>query len=342
MPNQRAIAKEAQVSQATVSLALRGDPRVSPQTIIAVAEAAKRLGYTPNSYVSSLMAHIQKGRPVHDKGCIAILADASSESDWLFHHTYKRQQSEMIRRAVELGFRPEVFYLRGAGLNAKKIDRILKARGIRTLILAAPYRQTSIANFDWNHYAMVTGGFSWNFPQVDRVVSNYLAHVNEAYLRLRQAGYERIGMCLQDVAAGSVSSSWLAGYYVNHHHTPKSKQIPLAIWGTEHPPLPMLKTWYQKWKPDAVICEHIHEYNFFVGLGYSMPKDFAYACLNRPPDSDFSGMEEKNDRIGRTLIDLVVAQTLRNEHGIPDEPKTVQIKGEWVTGKTSASPARAV
>jgi LacI family transcriptional regulator len=47
------VAREAGVSQSTVSRALRGDPRVREQTRRRVEEAAQRLGYVPNSLASS-------------------------------------------------------------------------------------------------------------------------------------------------------------------------------------------------------------------------------------------------------------------------------------------------
>ncbi|OZM77120.1 LacI family DNA-binding transcriptional regulator [Pseudonocardia sp. MH-G8] len=48
------VAREAGVSQSTVSRALRGDPRVREQTRRRVEEAARRLSYVPNSLASSL------------------------------------------------------------------------------------------------------------------------------------------------------------------------------------------------------------------------------------------------------------------------------------------------
>jgi LacI family transcriptional regulator len=47
------VAREAGVSQSTVSRALRGDPRVREQTRRRVEEAARRLGYVPNALASS-------------------------------------------------------------------------------------------------------------------------------------------------------------------------------------------------------------------------------------------------------------------------------------------------
>lgn len=51
----RDIAREAGVSQPTVSRALRGDPRVAAATAALVAQTAHRLGYVPNAAARSLI-----------------------------------------------------------------------------------------------------------------------------------------------------------------------------------------------------------------------------------------------------------------------------------------------
>lgn len=55
-PTSWTVARAAGVSQSTVSRALRGDPRVREETRHRVAEAARRLGYVPNSLASSLVS----------------------------------------------------------------------------------------------------------------------------------------------------------------------------------------------------------------------------------------------------------------------------------------------
>jgi LacI family transcriptional regulator len=55
-PTSWTVAREAGVSQSTVSRALRGDRRVREETRRRVDEAARRLGYVPNSLASSLVS----------------------------------------------------------------------------------------------------------------------------------------------------------------------------------------------------------------------------------------------------------------------------------------------
>ena len=64
MPTQKDVASVAGVDQSTVSLALRGDPRISPATRRRVLEAAKKLGYKPflNADAKRMIAR-SHGRP---------------------------------------------------------------------------------------------------------------------------------------------------------------------------------------------------------------------------------------------------------------------------------------
>ena len=49
------IAHKLRISQSTVSRALRGDPRVAPETMARVLEAARQMNYTPNLAARSLI-----------------------------------------------------------------------------------------------------------------------------------------------------------------------------------------------------------------------------------------------------------------------------------------------
>ena len=49
------IARKLKISQSTVSRALRGDPRVAPETMARVLEAARQMNYTPNLAARSLI-----------------------------------------------------------------------------------------------------------------------------------------------------------------------------------------------------------------------------------------------------------------------------------------------
>jgi LacI family transcriptional regulator len=335
MPNQREIARAAGVTQAAVSMALRGDPSIPEETRRRIQAAAGQLGYRPNAYVSTLMAHIRSGRPPRDKGCIAVLLDAASAPGYFDGETSRLQYQGVARRAVTLGFHTECFCLGDSDPTMSKIDRILHARGITGVVLAAPrQRVRPRIDLDWSRYAVATIAYSWMPPRVDRVASHHRHAVDVAFAQLALRGYRRIGMCLPENAVEGVDANWLAGYYIALHHTPARDRIPIFAGRPDITPVALFRTWFRKWKPDALVCLMGHETEWLDQLGLSAPRDIGLVCINRPPGSHFSGLEERHETIGAATLDLVAARIHNNEYGLPDEPKLILIDGRWNDGET--------
>ena len=110
VPNQREIARFLQVSQATVSMALRGDRSISLEIRRKVQKTAAQMGYHSNAYVNVLMSRIRSGKRLSDKGVIAMLVDATSKQDWHLIESYRLFHQGVIHRSSELGFEIETFF----------------------------------------------------------------------------------------------------------------------------------------------------------------------------------------------------------------------------------------
>ena len=72
-PTLRDIAKDAGCTNATVSLALRESPRISPETRARVREVAAKLGYRPDPMLSALAAHRWKRHPKVEGATLAVI-----------------------------------------------------------------------------------------------------------------------------------------------------------------------------------------------------------------------------------------------------------------------------
>ena len=70
---QKDLAQELGLTTATVSMALRGHPRISGETIARVKEAAQRLGYRENPLLSQLMTTLQQQKTSTYTESIALL-----------------------------------------------------------------------------------------------------------------------------------------------------------------------------------------------------------------------------------------------------------------------------
>jgi Transcriptional regulators len=338
MANQRMIAKAVGVTQAAVSLALRGDPSIPPATRERILECAKKLGYRPNSYVSALMAHVRSGRALQDKGCIALLVDAASMKEWHVVETFKLQYQGIVNRAEELGVRTEVFFLRAPGMSAARTDHILYSRGITGLILMPSPTGPHAIEMTWSRYAMGTIAYGWNTLHVDRVATHHRHNVHAVFRQLESRGYKRIGVCLPPEAVTGVDLNWQAGFLLEKKLNKSLATVPQFVGKPGLTPISKFRNWLNRYKPDAIVSLIGHELEWLRELGLSAPEDVGLACVNRPTNSKLSGIEENHQVIGAAITDLVVAQVTRNEFGFPPYPKLILIEGTWVEGETLRPP----
>lgn len=153
----RDIARELDISHATVSLALRSNPRISAVTQIRVKEKADEMGYHPDPMLSAL-SHYRK--TCKERPRQAILA-------WIHSTTSYRQEEFNLywegakAAALELGFRLEEFQLEGSSL--KQLDAILKYRNIHGLVVAPVdncLTSEQWSEFPWKDYSAIRFGRS--------------------------------------------------------------------------------------------------------------------------------------------------------------------------------------
>lgn len=330
MPNQRDIARVLGVNQATVSLALRGDRSVSAKMKTRVHETAARLGYRPNAYVSSLMAHIRSGRRPSEEGVIALVVEARSESEWHRMESYRICHEGVARRALELGFRVECFFVQGPGIRPAHLDRILEARGIHGVVFAPPYRGSRELPMRWERYACVGIGHGWERQQLDRVANDHAQNVLLAFDELTRLGYRRIGMLLEGLASiGGRGLKWFPGYLEAQSRLPSERRVALFSGGTDRATPDEFRRWLNKEQPDVLLGMTGREHPLLADMGLRVPGDIGLACLVRPLDSGLTGVNEKNEIIGATALELVASQIARNEYGLPQHPKLTLIDGRW-------------
>lgn len=339
MPNQRSIAKALGLTQATVSMALRGDRAISAETRARVIKMAKQMDYHPNPMVTSLMERIRTGRARKDLGCIAILMDAESTEDWLCPRgphtfTYEEQLAGYRNQAQLRGFRTECFYLREKGASDKTIDRLLFSRGVQGVILAAPKRnEDRTIDFRWDRYALSTVSYTWRLPKVHRVSSHHRHAVDVTFKSALDRGYQRIGICLPRQAVEGVASNWIAGYLVGQSHVPKSRRLEPFLGSIYDTDSRVFLRWYKRWKPDVIISLLGAEKAWLDAEGISMPDELAMVCLNRPAsEPSFSGINENNLMVGSIAADLVIDQLVCNKRGLPEHPTTTLVEGSWFEG----------
>lgn len=343
----RHIAEAAGVSTMTVSLALRNHSRISAQTRARVQSIAARLGYRPHPYLSALMANLKTTRNRKD-GANATLGFIYNypRPSLATHPFFKSVLEGITRRAHQLGYGLDMFYSYEAGQRSGSLDRMLKARGIRGVIVG-PTRGTNARldyELDWQHFALATFGFSLREPGLHRASGFTYQAARLAYRELWDRGYRRIGLVNTRIMHYRVDGNWRAGHF--EAQTERLGGVdPASVLLMEEGDGKAIVSWVGKFKPDAILTNTGSEIEHLRPAGYMVPRDIGIATLSPLlPTSDpfFAGVDQREEAIGAATTDIVVEQLNTNTFGLPAVPKSVMIECTWRDGRSIRAPLRSL
>ncbi len=341
----RQLAAQAGVSVMTVSLALRNHARIPPDTRARVQAIAARAGYRPHPYVSALMASLKTSRK-HPTTAAALAVICHFPRAALNSLIFMRSVHEGMRqRARQLGFGLDFIYRSETGPRTSHLDRVLKARGIRGVIVGPTQGVDTRPDYDldWSHYALATFGFSLREPELHRAASFTYHSVRTAYRELWQRGYRRIGLVNTRTMHYRVDGNWRAGHlegqaaHLGRIHSG-------AIYTGEN--RAEFLRWIKRYRPDAILCNNGGELEWMKAAGLRVPEDIGIATLSPLAPEQlkfFAGVDQREGAIGAATVDVVIEQLNTNTFGLPAVPKTVLIECTWRDGLSirQKNPSRA-
>ncbi|XHR30625.1 MAG: LacI family DNA-binding transcriptional regulator [Chthoniobacteraceae bacterium] len=330
----KSIAEKAKVSVMTVSLALRNHSRISESTKKKVLATAEELGYRPNPMVSNLMVHIRSSRPVPYQANLAYVTAFISENDWKNHSVAVRAYRGMNRRASDVGYLIDHFWLREPGMDPQRFRKVLRSRNIQGVILAPLPEAGRLDHMDWSEWSAVALGNSLLSPLLHRVTHHQYHGMSLVLHKLEEKGYRRIGFVTNEFVDNKVDrafSSCMAGYQLR---LPAKHRVPIYFQKVDSS-IPF-GAWMEKYKPDVVIGHDDLVYRL-KDLGLSIPRDVAVAHLGVPSacEPSLSGLNQNWELAGAAAVDALVAQIYRNERGVPEHPQTIMHEGYWVEGSST-------
>jgi DNA-binding LacI/PurR family transcriptional regulator len=334
-PTQLDIAKKAGLSRPTVSLALNGSPAVSEETRTRVRRVAEELGYQPDPMLSALSKYRSlQGRP-HYKETLAWISHSPTAFPWRHITTYATYHAGACARANALGFDVESFDLQQQQLGRRRLDGILSARGIRGLLICPPVQQGEIYEFPVDRYSLITFGYSVRSPLMHRVSSSHFLATKTIFNRLIECGYRRIGFAgnLQvNIKTQDLCLSAYLGGCVNHGLEPLPEL--LADPYTPQDFVPRFRKWHELHRPDAVIITS-PIWPDVQRSGIRIPEELGVAspmvsCMH----PELTGVIEKSEQIGAIAVDTLVQLIQHDERGVPRDPRTILLEGQWNEGTT--------
>lgn len=338
------VARKARVCPATVSLALRNHPSISPATRRRVVDWARKLDYRPHPAVATLMSSIRARRSAEFKPIIAGVTTwlgGPDERD----PTRKRFFAGAADRARSLGYTLEEFWAFAPGLTVERLDGILHARGIEGLLIF-PLEKPIVLPFTWARFGSATIGYTFDQAALHRAVPAYFENVVIALRELGRRGYRRVGLVNTPALRDRLLRSWQGAFYAWQSESgPASPDAILQIRSDDER---LFRSWMKRYRPDAIIFGGAPVHSWIKAMGLSAPRDLGLVALcvaGSPSGVEVARVIEKPEVVGAAAIDLVVEQLQRNECGLPRDPKEVAITGEWADGPSVAMapprPARS-
>jgi len=333
------IARQAGVTPATVSYALRNKPGVSRATQERILKISAKLGYSPDSRMATIMAATRRATT---KTLLPIV--------WLNNHTredawsrfeYLRPYLEGAKhRAIELGYRLEEIWTKEPGMTARRLSRILYSRGIEGVIVT---QYVTHIRLNWDRFAAVALHGQLVAPSLPHVAEDLSYNLFTVVKQLRRLGFRKVGICLEASlnTYAYVTLTPVARYLTETLASEKGGRIPPLFypwgWGTDdnRDQGAEAVAWIRKYRPEAIVCHSSMLLAWIRKAGLRVPEDIALAHLATDDDvSDWAGIHSNRRACGAIAVDQVVSRIVNRQFGIPRVSQDTLVRGEWHGGWT--------
>ncbi len=328
------VAERAGVSRMTVSLALRGHPKISAKTTERVLLAAKELGYNPNPYLSVLGTHIRSSKQKNLQAQLAYLCHKQIRSPSRLEHSTPHFEEEFFlganQRAESLGFGLERVQLNLNEVTSGKLNDTLINRGIMGLIVWRHPIKPVEWNMSWDRFAICTMGVSqdaWDFHTVECDRHRGMADLVN---NVRALGYRRPGLVMleeQDRSHHHIQRCVVSNWQIQ---LPLKDQVPHLIEADLREK--KLLDWLDRFRPDVVISGLDHVLDWILASGRTVPGELGFVRPQITDNKELSGVRYDHIAMGQAAVNVVAAQIHSNERGTPSVPQNVLIAGHWQQG----------
>ncbi len=346
-PSISRIARELGVSKTTVSLALRGHPRISTATRQKVENVAKAQGYTVDPHLTRAFSIIQKGRnSTHN--IIGYLDTSGRSSD--FGNPFADQvKLNLIEGAKNKGFLITTFEVDERKMSFARLRQIIESRNIQYLLVPAPALIDDL-QLDWENLSTIvlsTRPLRHRFNRV--TTSNYQA-VSLLMKKLKEKHYQKPGFIIRRDIDAIQDNECSIAFKGLSTHLGFDDSVPV-LYTDKTTTIANYEKWFWRHRPDVIIQNNLIGMTRHGAMGYgeifgqfkkTMPPSIGRCSLNADPDKEsISGVIRNEQEIGYSAIELMLSMIERNVMGLPHHPKILTILSDWFEG-TSLSAVGAV
>jgi DNA-binding LacI/PurR family transcriptional regulator len=312
----------------TVSLSLRGSPKISAATRDRIQLLADQMGYRPDPEISRLMRHLRSSRTLQGKVGLVII-DFYPTVDFVENSYNQRIRQGAIQRAAELGFTATALHATEGGFSLKHLIKIVRNRGIDGALLLPSVAPTRLdPTVDWSDVSVVATSNSILAPRFHSVVPHQFANMMRLIETMQARGHRRICAIFDEFFDERTAHNFTAA--VNwHHHGQRTLVLPGKMPAPEKASL--VAHWIEKHQPDLVFAQASD------AVADALPqlvrsrsrKPFEIVGLGAASGSGVSYLDERPELVGAGAVDLLAGMIYYHETGIPEHPRTTMIDCEF-------------
>lgn len=341
----RDIARQLGLSHVTISLALRDNPRISPERREQIKSVARSLGYRPDPMLTALSQYRHSRASTSVQSAIAWLNLWPDPRQLRSYGEFDAYWHGAIAVAEAHGYRLEEFSP-APRFPLARIEQVLLTRNVQGILIPpAPKRkEIDLHAFKWSEFAVVRFGHGLASLPVHLVTTDQVAAGRLAFDSVRERGYKRIGFIATDTT--DTHTFFIAGILQSQSALPLAERLPFLLLPEAQPKshLRLLKTWLKRARPDAIITQAPQVRGILRRLGLAVPGDVALAALSVLDGDADAGIDQNSEEVGRVAAETLVSLINHNHRGIPTYQRRILVEGMWTDGESlpdrTKQPAR--
>jgi DNA-binding LacI/PurR family transcriptional regulator len=333
------IARVAQVHFTTVSLALRGHPRIPPETRDRILRLAKKMNYQRDPVMFALTARRAKANLPQAMPGMAFLTTQPDQASFDVYPHFRYFYEGAKQQAQALGYGCELLFVGQDKLTGKALEEYLNAHHVEGLIVGAFEPEYGSINLDWSKYAVVKIDSQFIKPDVAFVSNDQMQVVRLAHRRLRALGYRRIGMCVGRKEEEATHDLYATGCKIEQAFLPPSERIPplhFYYHDNTREAAPRFRAWVRSNQLDCVISSWEYVIDLAKNAGLRVPQDIACACLSlSDPNEQLAGVIQNHHVVGQKAAQTIALSLKTGQRGIPMNPSSMYVEGVWKDGPSA-------
>jgi len=335
----REIAERVGYSKNTVSLALRDARQIPQATRDKIHQAAEEMGYRPNPLLAQLMAQLRNNQTAGFQAKLALVNAFHDRDAFSTHPTIPAYVRGCTGRGRKLGYEFDTFWLFDPQLRTANWLRILRTRGIKGLVVVGLMDQPRLpAQFEpvCHEFPCVVTGLRTEDPALSFCCTDHHNLTVMAFRQALQLGYRRPALVMESRIDQLVEGRFCGAFMAAQRILPAADRLPLFLRVAEARAQPdVFLKWFRRHQPDVILTLNNIVLNWLKSVQVFVPRDVGLIQLEwRPDRPDVAGMNQHNDVVGETAVDMVISQIHHNETGVPAFPRATLVGASWVDGPT--------